>query len=100
MSKTKNVLKEVLAERSRQDGMWGEQNHPNGTGGSTSKILARAYRQLCQDNFDKGLGTWTDILKEEFYEALAENDPIKLRTELLQVAAVCCSWVEAIDRAK
>ncbi|MFI1165600.1 hypothetical protein ACH4UM_18790 [Streptomyces sp. NPDC020801] len=35
---------------------------------------------------------------EEALEALAEDDPGKLRAELVQVAAVAVAWIEAIDR--
>jgi hypothetical protein len=38
------------------------------------------------------------ILREEVYEAFAEEDPAALRTELIQVAAVAATWVDAIDR--
>ncbi|TIH26025.1 NUDIX hydrolase, partial [Subtercola vilae] len=41
---------------------------------------------------------WQDILLEEVFEAFAESDTSKLRTELIQVAAVAQQWVEAIDR--
>jgi malonyl CoA-acyl carrier protein transacylase len=42
--------------------------------------------------------TWEHILTEEHYEAMAEEDPTRLREELIQVAAVAVAWVEAIDR--
>lgn len=29
---------------------------------------------------------------------MAEKDPVNLRAELIQVAAVAVAWVEAIDR--
>jgi len=41
--------------------------------------------------------TWEMILLEEVWEALAETDPVKLRAELIQVAAVAVAWVEDID---
>ena len=43
---------------------------------------------------------WTaraDILAEEVAEVYAESDPDRLRAELIQVAAVCVQWIEAID---
>jgi len=45
-----------------------------------------------------GRVSWADILLEEVFEALAEDDPAALRVELIQVAAVAVQWVEAIDR--
>lgn len=92
------VAAEVLRERVRQDEIWGEQNHPNGTGLHQQQASADRARMTCELNFRRGAGTWADILREEFAEALAEGDPIKLRAELVQVAAVAQAWVQKIDR--
>jgi hypothetical protein len=98
MTATDNVLCEVADERIRQDEKWGEQNHPSGTGGVTLRRWADQDRSICQEAFRKGVGTWRHILNEEVSEALAEDDPAKLRTELIQIAAVATAWIEAIDR--
>jgi len=92
------AVKEVAAERERQDAKWGQQNH--------------------------GLAVWLMILSEEFGEAAREindfhfllekerntreYDPTrwaklqelvaKARTELIQTAAVAVAMVESIDR--
>lgn len=102
---TDSVLHEVLEERQAQDAKWGEQNHPDGTGpdvGDDGIDLRRAaadqHREHCQRAAALGLVSWADILEEEVAEALAESDPAKLRTELVQVAAVAVAWVEALDR--
>jgi hypothetical protein len=92
------VLAEVLEERIRQDEKWGEQNPPDGTGGPGRADDADQARRFCDESFKNGTGTWAAILGEEVAEALAESDPNKLRAELIQCAAVCTSWVEAIDR--
>jgi len=107
------VAREVVAERLRQDGKWGEQNHRDGTGESVNWVLylppggdARSAgqqisenaRDLCQENFFADFGTWLDVLREEVAEAFAESDPARLRAELIQVAAVAVAWAEAIDR--
>lgn len=102
------VLCEIGAERGAQDKKWGEQNHPDGTGPNHSlfygpKMLDMASaaanaRTLTDLRAKRGDVTWLDILTEEFFEAMAEHDPAKLRTELVQVAAVATAWVEAIDR--
>lgn len=96
--KTYEVLEQVHAERLRQDAKWGEQNHPDGTGGGTSSMVADIARKQCQRAFAEGYGTYKDILNEEVYEAFAESDKAKLREELIQVAAVAVAWVEKIDR--
>lgn len=92
------VVQEVLSERGAQGRKWGEQNPPDGTGGAYDANMADLWRKACQREFDEGRGTWKVILLEEVYEALAEADPVDLRAELLQVAAVAVAWVEAIDR--
>lgn len=73
---TGSVLLEVHAERVRQDEKWGEQNH------------------------DPAL--FLTILTEEVGEvarAILDKDTPGYREELIQVAAVAVSIVEAFDRA-
>ena len=50
------------------------------------------------ERVERGSLAWDGILLEEVYEAFAEEDPIKLRSELVQVAAVAVQWIAAIDR--
>lgn len=95
------IADEVVQERIRQDERWGEQNHADGTGpirfagAATYTEWANYYKKL---NGERPKPRWAYILLEEVYEALAEDDPAKLRAELIQVAAVATCWVEAIDR--
>lgn len=102
---TYEVCYDLIDERVRQDEKWGEQNHPDGTGplkfSLNYRVLIRPedrVRYQCDKKHRAGVGTWADILLEEVFEAMAEDDPAKLREELIQVAAVAVSWVEAIDR--
>lgn len=100
------IYSEIAAERTRQDEKWGEQNHPDGTGPEVpwtfyphkAKLLADAFRAETKHKASLGTVTWLDILLEEVAEGFAEEDPGKLRAELIQVAAVCVEWVAAIDR--
>ncbi|TIH27052.1 hypothetical protein, partial [Subtercola vilae] len=116
------IAVEVQAERDRQDQKWGEQNHPDGTGPSrmilgdlkytkafdghrgislataSADVLAGCAKQVTDSAAKQGNVFWQDILLEEVFEAFAESDTSKLRTELIQVAAVAQQWVEAIDR--
>ncbi|MBE4735745.1 hypothetical protein HW845_12870 [Streptomyces sp. ND05-3B] len=92
------ILGEVQAERERQDAKFGEQNHRDGTGTTEQQKQAEAARRWCQDSFESGYGTWSDVLAEEVAEANAERDPALLRAELVQVAAVAVAWIAAIDR--
>lgn len=95
---TDRVLQQVLAERIAQDDKWGEQNHPDGTGGPAYEAMAARVRARAEKAAAAGALTWLEVLAEEVAEALAESDPARLRAELLQVAAVAVCWIEAIDR--
>lgn len=102
----------VTRELARQDAKWGEQNHADGTGPGTRPLrrlavnpdlrsaveLANAAKRRCDAEHDTGRGTWVSILLEEVFEACAEDDPARLRAELVQVAAVALQWADAIDR--
>jgi len=111
----RKVAADVRAERARQDQKWGEQNHPDGTGATTyplngdhhdlyatAESWAEELATWSQTETDHaartGTVSWRHILLEEVFEALAEDDPAKLRAELVQVAAVAQQWAEAIDR--
>ncbi|MBK3572626.1 hypothetical protein JHN63_02060 [Streptomyces sp. MBT65] len=92
------VLDEIAAERGRQDKQWGPQNHPDGTGSASQQTAAGAARARCQLAAERGEVTWRLISDEEHAEAMAEADPVTLRAELVQGAAVYVAWIEAIDR--
>ncbi|WP_367134504.1 MULTISPECIES: hypothetical protein [Streptomyces] len=92
------IAAEIDAERARQDAKWGEQNHVDGTGYDGSDSHADFWRKRCERAFAEGEGTWGHVLLEEAFEAIAESDPAALRAELVQVAAVACAWIAAIDR--
>ncbi len=91
------VLGDVAAERVAQDAMWGVQEFPDGTGPEYT-AAADSAKEECRTAWDDARLTWRHILAEEFYEALAEDDPQALRTELVQTAAVALKWVQALDR--
>ena len=95
---TYDVCTEIVHERIRQDELWGEQNHLDGTGSPLWKSQAEFAKRYNRRRVANGRITWLHILEEEFYEAMAETDPAKLREELVQVAAVAVNWIEAIDR--
>ncbi|WP_328614515.1 hypothetical protein OHS58_48445 [Amycolatopsis sp. NBC_00348] len=103
---TAAVLARVAAERARQDALWGEQNHPDGTGPDVelTGLLRRAVTAAHTARFTtemaraEGRLTWLHILREEVYEAFAEHDDARLADELVQVAATAVCWAEAIER--
>lgn len=110
------VLVEIVAERHRQDAKWGRQDHPDGTGpevlfmpGDAIKPwsdgenismaeLRDRIRAACQAAASAGAAVWWLVAAEELFEAFAEEDPAKLRAELVQLTAVGVAWIEAIDR--
>ncbi|WP_432010152.1 hypothetical protein [Streptomyces cucumeris] len=117
---TRVVLDEIHAERLRQDEKWGEQNHPDIDPRDIDVVTRDYFRQkaeihravneeratpsrtvgrcsACPEG-DHTHTAWDVVLLEEAYEALGEEDPARLRAELVQVAAVAVAWVEAIDR--
>lgn len=105
-----NLTGEAKAELRRQHAKWGEQNHADGTGyhsqplldftadASSAGVLADLVRESVDRAADEERSTWSGILLEEVFQALAEDDPAVLRAELIQVAAVALQWAGAIDR--
>lgn len=99
------TLKKIEAERARQDEKWGQRDYPDGTGPRVvhagflgfMEEQAKVARMRCWSNA-RTQDNWRDILLEEVYEAMAEDDPHRLATELVEVAAVAVAWVEAIER--
>jgi hypothetical protein len=92
------VEREVRHERYQQDEKWGEQNHPDGTGDQRWRDARNRVQIEVDEAAHLGGTTWRGILHEEVFEAFAEKDPVKLRAELVQIAAVAQAWAEAIDR--
>jgi len=96
---TSDVVALVVGERRRQDTLWGRQDHVDGTGFGHYLELGIALDSMGRSRQDEIPMCWADILIEEVGEALSEMDPEKLKTDLIQVAAVAVSWVESISRA-
>ena len=94
----RDVLVDVYAERMQQDEQWGEQNHPDGTGLAEDRRIAQWAKNANDYSVSQNTLTWRGILWEEVAEAFAEDDPERLREELIQVAAVAVNWVNCIDR--
>lgn len=95
---TRSVLDDVFEERLRQHLKWGEQNHPDGIGGAGRETYEAIAKQSCERAARDGRVTYAHIFEEEAAEVLAARNPQDLRTELIQVAAVCCAWVEKLSR--
>ena len=61
-------------------------------------MLQHVLKHRVDSAAEQGESTYRDILLEEVFKALACDDPAELRAELIQTAAVCVQWLEAIDR--
>ena len=110
MTHTRTILEMVFAERQSQEARYGGTNDKleSGTGPGTAWLLPYTFdsaqqiqRQVRYDYEDweaEGqLPTWLHLVREEIAEAfeLHEDDP-NLVAELVQVAALCVSWVERL----
>jgi hypothetical protein len=100
---------DVVKERQRQEKKFPGQTHPSGTGPDVhwtanetlpAVVLCEQFRGRCERRHRAGLGTWSDILLEEVAEVMEQDDPVKLRAELIQVAAVAFRWIQHIDTGK
>lgn len=87
-------------ERARQEAKFPDQklpNRPPEAHPGEAKERADEVRADCDELHAKGDLTWAHVLFEEALEAVAEEDPLKLKEELIQVAAVCFRWIGALD---
>jgi hypothetical protein len=99
-NQVENILLDLDKECSNHLTKWGDQRHPDGTGTLryvTEQAEARVRYEMMSEATE-GDPSWDLILLEEVYEALSEKDHAELRKELVQVAAVCVSWIHDIDR--
>ncbi len=95
------VLADVAVERERQRAKFGDQSTlPMGTGHPQAIHERGAAKRRCAYAVRNGGLTFSDILEEEFWEAMAEEDPARLEAELIQVAAVAVQMIEALRRKR
>ena len=83
-SKRALIFAEVRKERGRQEAQWGEP-HPWGIGDCSNPDM---------EDYVKAM-----VLTEECGEvnrAVLDKNPLQLRRELVQVAAVAVAWLEAL----
>lgn len=112
-ARTRAVLGLVLKERAAQEARYGEANLSieNGTGprvrwlgpytGDSASTIQRTLRMDYEDFEDAaGAPTWVHLVREEIAEAFQETDPERLAEELVQVAALCVSWVERLGAVR
>lgn len=102
------ILHAIRAERARQDAKFGTSNDdillvPPDMDVEAATFRANWAKEQCDRASARGESSWSLILKEEVYEAIAEaatGDIDKLEVELVQVAAVCVKWCEQLRRIK
>lgn len=108
-TQTEFVLGLVLEERKAQEAQYGDRNlwTQDGTGpatrwlgpytGASASEVQQELRRDYEDWEDNaGPPTWVHLVREEIAEAFQEDDPELLSKELVQVAALCVSWVERL----
>jgi hypothetical protein len=107
--RTRLVLGLVFAERQAQESRYGRENltTQSGTGpetcwlgpytGDSADEIQVALRWDYDEYADEAPVTWVHLVREEIAEAFQESDPTRLAEELIQVAALCVSWVERLD---
>lgn len=105
---TYRVLDEVARERARQFAQYGTNaDLQDGTGADAywlypfslhTALTAQAGFRADYEGHEQqhGAPTWMHLVREEIAEAFQESDPARLEEELVQVAALCVSWVEKI----
>lgn len=90
------IIADIITERRNQDAKF-PVSYPDGTGTDEARRAAELLKSICTDDYEAGRCTFASVLAEEAAEALAEDDRVKLRAELVQVAAVCVKWIQTID---
>ena len=65
-------------------------------------MTGEEFEDICRADYEfyeklHGQPTWMHLVREEVAEAFKEADPTRLEEELLQVAALCVSWVEKLQ---
>jgi hypothetical protein len=87
-----SVLGDIFAERERQHAKWGQQDHDIA---NWFLILAEEVGEAAKDACEF---TFVEHMGEPDRGAYQCAMLLRLRSELIQVAAVSCAMVEAIER--
>lgn len=104
--RTIEVLERVYDERLRQVAQYGHnEDLADGTGPEAAwlapysndpatEVQHRFRAEYEGHELVQGLPTWMHLVREELAEAFQAGDTDELIEELIQVAALCVSWVE------
>lgn len=96
--RTARIAEEIRMERQRQEAKFPNQDLPLGYDRERWLYDEEQAREDVAVGVACGTLTWADVLREEFFEALAAEDAARCRAELIQVAAVAARAVECFDR--
>ena len=93
-------LADIVEERFKQIVKFGNPSLKDGTRMWPYADAAALHNRRHEWEVANALGelTWRHVLAEEVAEAFNESDPVALRSELVQCAAVCVAWIEDLDR--
>lgn len=108
-ARTLAVLDMVARERVAQEAAYGPRNARLDDGSGPETRWLGPYTQVSAERIQEDLRadyeeyedetntvTWTHLVREEVAEAFAAPNSIRLAQELIQVAALCVSWVERL----
>lgn len=99
---------EAMEETLRQQKKWGDQSYDSVVAQPVEGFYTNYYdipdedtvKHFTDNRMRQGTITWTDIALEEFVEAVAARDDEHREVELIQLIAVCASWVGDIRRKR
>lgn len=103
-----SMVRDVLTELRVAEAKFPDQHLPSGTpehahrmglekARGQAKRTSDMYRKIVKEKAANGTLTWWDVLREEFYEVGVEDDPERLRAELVQVAAMAFRWAMDLE---
>ena len=93
LNECNHIFQEILIERKRQKQKWEEQNLKSGCNKKKYKLLSDYFKIVYETNVKIKQVSWADILLKEIYEALAEDDTVKIKKELIQSAAIIIAMI-------
>lgn len=94
---SESVIADIAAEVQRADSFHGAQaDRPDGTR-RFYRIYEEEAKRVVERSTEEGSLTWFTIAREEWWKVAGEENPEKLRAELIQLAATCARWVRSID---
>ena len=97
-SKMWKIAKEIEAERKQKDEKFGEQNYQVRVSLTEIPGFDHALEYFRKQNSNPLKITWHTIIMEEVSKAFAETDFVKMREEMIHVAAIAVQIIEYLDR--